>query len=288
VNPYGTLVPSGVLSHTFAHNQTLKISYSHRIQRPDYRDLNPFLNASDPRNISTGNINLRPEQSDKIELGYNKTFEKGTSLVMTLFARLNTDDIQSYTRFFPTYKIGDSTYSNVAVTSRENIGHENNLGFNLFFSVPVKSKLTFRSNISGFERYIITGLASGGDVHGFNYRINLNASYELNSTLSIEAFGNYNSLRINAQGTMPAFFSYTFAFRKQFFHKKFSIAATANTPFNKYMEQQTELSGQNFKLYNDRLMPYRSFGINLTYKFGKLEFKKQKDADETNPAEPVQ
>ncbi len=285
--PYGTVAPSAVISHTFENNQTLKLSYSHRIQRPDYRDLNPFLNASDPRNISTGNINLLPEQADKIELGYNKTFEKGTTFVATLFARLNTDDIQSYTRFFPTYKIGDSTYQNVALTTRENIGHENNLGANLYFSLPVKSKLTLRSNLSGFERYIITGLGSGGDVHGFNYRVNLNASYEVSPSLSFEVFGNYNSPRVNAQGTMPAFATYNFAFRKQFFNKKFSIAATATNPFNKYIDQQTTLAGTNFTLYTDRQLPYRSFGINLTYKFGKLEFKKQKEAEDPNLNEPA-
>jgi ferric enterobactin receptor len=288
IAPYGTLSPSGVLSHTFANNQTLKISYSHRIQRPSYNDLNPFLNASDPKNITTGNIDLRPEQADKIELGYNKTFEKGTTFVATLFARLNTDDIQSYTRFYPTFKVGDSTYSNVAVAARENIGHENNLGMNLFFSLPVKSKLTLRSNISGFERYIITGLPTGGDVHGFNYRINLNASYEVSNSLSFEVFGNYNSLRLNAQGTMPSFATYNFAFRKQFFHKKFSVAATATNPFNKYIDQQTTLSGSNFSLFTDRQLPYRSFGINLTYKFGKMEFKKQKEAEDPNLTEPPQ
>jgi ferric enterobactin receptor len=286
INPYGSVVPSGMISHTFANNQTLKLSYSHRIQRPDYRDLNPFLNASDPGNITTGNLSLVPEKSNKIELGYNKTFDKGSTFVATLFARLNTDDIQSYTRFFPTYKIGDSTYSNVAVTSRENIGHENNLGANLFFSIPVKSKLTLRSNVSGFERYIITGLGSGGDVHGFNYRVKLNASYEVSSSLSVEVYGNYNSPKVNAQGTMPAFATYNLAFRKQFFNKKFSVAATATNPFNKYIDQRTSLVGTNFTLNTDRQLPYRSFGVNLTYKFGKLEFKKQKDAEDPNLSEP--
>jgi hypothetical protein len=33
-------------------------------------------------------------------------------------------------------------------------------------------------------------------------------------------------------------------------------------------------------------LPYRSFGVNLTYKFGKLEFKKQKDAEDPNLSEP--
>jgi len=29
-------------------------------------------------------------------------------------------------------------------------------------------------------------------------------------------------------------------------------------------------------------MPFRTFGISLSYKFGKLEFKKEKEQDDTN------
>jgi ferric enterobactin receptor len=284
--PYSTVVPSLALSHKLKKDQVIKLSYSHRIERPDYHDLNPFLNAADPRNISTGNVNLRPEQANKIELGYSKSFEKGSSLNITLFARLNTDDIQSYTKFYPSFKVGDSTYSNVSVTYRENIGHENNLGGNIFVNIPITEKITLRSNISCFERYIITGLPGGGDVHGFNYRINMNASYQVTPSLALEAFGNFNSPRINAQGTNPSFTTYTFAFRKQFFHKKGSVAVTATNPFSEYIDQRTVLAGQNFTTNSDRQLPYRSFGINLTWKFGKMEFKKQHDNEENTIPEP--
>lgn len=54
IQPYGTFVPSVVFSHTFNNNQTFKISYTRRIQRPNYYNLNPFINATDPQNITTG------------------------------------------------------------------------------------------------------------------------------------------------------------------------------------------------------------------------------------------
>jgi len=132
--------------------------------------------------------------------------------------------IQTY---YPAYQIGDSIYSNVALTTRDNIGKEDNYGLNFFISIPVKEKFYLRSNISCFERYIVTGLAGGGNIHGFNYRINLNASYELTKTLAVEFFGNFNSSRINAQGTLPSFTTYNFAIRKYLFNKKGSIALTA-------------------------------------------------------------
>jgi ferric enterobactin receptor len=286
LTPYNTIVPSVVLSHKFKKERTLKFSYTRRIERPDYGDMNPFLNASDPKNITTGNPNLRPEIGDKAELSYSKSFVKGGNITTTLFLRNNTDDIQPYTRFYPQYKAGDSTYTNVSVRIRENIGYEHNYGLSVFASVPVSKKINLRANVNCFQRYIYTGISSVGNVEGFNYRTNLNATYQVDSTLTIELFGNLNSKRVNAQGTFPSFTTYNFALRKQLFHKKGSIALTATNFFDEYVNQETNLHGDNFTLLNTRQLPYRSFGINFTYKFGKLEFKKEKQEEDINLTNP--
>ena len=283
INPYGILVPSAVLSHTFKDNQTLKISYTRRIQRPNYYNLNPFINATDPENVTTGNTTLQPEIGDKFELGYNKIFNKGGSIYLSAFCQYNTHDIQPYTTYYPAYKIGDSTYTNVSVTEPENIGSEVSVGPSISGSIPLENKIMLRPYISIYERYINTGFSSGGNISGINYRLNLNGTYEFNKTLTLEVFGNYNSPRINAQGTYPAFFSYNFAIRKKLFNEQASIAITANNPFNYYVNQTANLSGQNFTLINSRDVPYQSFGINFTYKFGKLEFKNEKDQDSNLP-----
>ncbi len=282
IQPYGTWVPSVAFSHAFKNNQTLKLTYSRRLQRPGYNSLNPFINAGDPQNITAGNPALQPEIGDKIELGYNKFLDKGGNINLTLFYRDNTHDIQPYTTYYPAYKIGDSTYTNVSLTVPENIGHETNIGLNIFGSIPVKKKFNIRTNLSFYQRYISTGLSTGGNISGFNYRLNMNATYQFSKTLSAEAFANYNSTRINAQGTYPAFFTYNFAIRKQLFNEKASLAITATNPFNYYVSQTTNLSGQNFALLIGRQLPYQSFGFNFTYKFGKLEFKKEKEVEDPN------
>ncbi|HEY4799354.1 MAG TPA: outer membrane beta-barrel protein [Bacteroidia bacterium] len=284
--PYNTLVPSIIFSHTFKKEQTLKLGYTRRIERPDGGDMNPFINASDPKNISTGNIHLVPEIGDKVELSYSQAVAKKGNITTTLFFRGNTNDIQSYTRYYPVYKIGDSTYTNVAVRTRENIGHENNYGVNIYVSVPAGEKFNFRTNIAGFQRYIFTGISSVADVHGFNYRANMNITYQFSGTFVLEAFGNFNSPRINAQGTMPSFTTYNFAIRKQLFHKNGSVALTATNFFNKYVEQKTNLTGDNFTMVNLRELPYRSFGINFTLKFGKLEFRGGKEEDDNGGGAP--
>ncbi len=277
LDPYGIWVPSVAFSREVKNHTTIKINYSHRIERPEYRDLNPFINASDPKNISTGNAHLVPETGDKIELGYNKTFKKGGSLIATLFYRGNRNDIQGFTAFYPSYTVGDSTYENVTVATRANIGKEDNYGLSMFGSLPVKSKLVVRTNVSLFQRYIVVGALQKKNVQGFNARLNLTATYSIDSSLTVELFGNYNSPRVNSQGTSPAFVTYNAALRKQFWHKNASVALTATNFFNQYVKQETKLTGDNFTLHNVRELPYQSFGINFTYKFGKLKFTEEKD-----------
>src|SRR5207253_8894508 len=105
---YHILAPSFIISHSFSNNQVLKLSYTYRIERPEYRELNPFVNLSDPHNITTGNPQLTPEIGNNFELGYNYSFEKGSNLNVSLIYRKNTDDITSFTTYYPLYQVGDS------------------------------------------------------------------------------------------------------------------------------------------------------------------------------------
>ncbi len=271
---YGTFAPSLLLAHHFDERQTIKLSYTRRIQRPGYQFLNPFINALDPKNITQGNPALQPELGDNAELGYSRNFEKGGSLNVNLFYRGSHGDIQPYIIYYPSFKIGDSVYTNVSVNTFENIGTEHVFGLSLYGSLPVGDKFTLRSNLSLFDKYIINRFVTDETINSFNYRINLNASYQASKTLVAEFFGNFNSPRNEVQGKYPSFTSYNFAFRKLIWNKKGSIGFTTTNPFNKYINQATEVTGQDFVLNSLRQMPFRSFGISFSYKFGKLEFKK--------------
>jgi ferric enterobactin receptor len=270
---YNTFAPSFVVQHTLDETQSVKFAYSYRIERPDYGDLNPFLNVSDPHNINTGNPLLKPEIGHNFELGYNKTFKKG-NIYFAGFYRRNTDDIQGFTTYYPVYSVNGADYTDVSVTQRYNIGSQTAAGFNVFGSLPL-NHLNLRSNIQIGERTNSTpGLAS---VTGFAYRVNLNASYQFPNNLMAEVFGNYNSSQKNIQGTRPAFVFYNLAIRKQFWKKNASVGFTAANLFAKYVNQRSTVAGPNFSQSNLRQIPFQSFGITLSYKFGKLEFKKNKE-----------
>ena len=276
---YGLLVPSIILSHDMNNGQFIKLSYTRRLERADYRDINPFLNFADPYNITTGNPLLKPEIGNNFELGYNKSFGKGTNIYISLIERINTQDHKRITIFYPEYPVGDSVYKNVSVTDMQNTGSEYNTGINVSGSWTIKDKLTFRSNAFLTEQYIVSPDSAYNGITSTRFRINLNGAYQLPHDLVTEAFGNYNSAANNIQGRSPQSLTYTFAFRKQFWHKNASIGVTATNLFSRYIRQVTTIASSDYTSYSVRMLPYRSVGISLMYKFGKLEFKKPKEDD---------
>ncbi len=277
---YNTFVPSIFLSKKIGETQTIKLSYSKRIERPDYEDLNPFVNTNDPKNLTTGNPNLQPEIGRRFEVGYSRELGKAGSFMVNLFYRINDHDIQPFIFYYPSYTVGDTTYTNVTVTSRQNIGMEKNLGVNLFADVHINDKLNIRGNTFLFRRHTVNSLSKGYDYNSFNYRFNINATYQFTKTMVAEFFGNFNSARHEAQGTYPSFTTYSIAARKQFWNKKGSLALTANNFLNENINQKSYLFGPGFIVSSQRTIPFRSIGINFTWKFGKLEFKNEKSENE--------
>ncbi|MDE3144987.1 MAG: TonB-dependent receptor [Bacteroidota bacterium] len=275
---YNNFAPSFVISHPFKNKQVLKFAYSYRIERPDYRDLNPFMNLSDPHNIVTGNPNLQPEIGHNFELSFNKPFDNGSNLNILLFYQHQSPDIKPYITYYPTYKIGDSTYTDVTVSTRANISSEVRAGANISLSWIVNKKFTLRPNVMIFNRFLKNIYADPQIINSFGFRTNINATYTFNNKWIVETFGNYN-LGMKWQGRQPTMYSYTFAARRQLFKSKGSIGVVIVNAFNRYIHQESLALANNLVTNSYRDMPYRSFGISFTYKFGNLKFTKSKDAE---------
>jgi outer membrane receptor protein involved in Fe transport len=284
---YSNTAPSIIVSHSFKNNQNIKFAYSYRIERPDFKDLNPFMNLSDPHNISTGNPNLQPEIGQNYQLSYIKTFEKGATINLVLYLQKNSPDIKPYVRYYPTYKIGDSIFRDVTITTRSNIAAELRPGINLSISAPLNKQLNFRSNIQFYNRHLNNIYDSPAVINGFAIRMNMNVAYQFSHSIAAEIFGNYNS-GMKWQGRRPSAFSYTMAVRKQFKNNKGSIGFIAVNPFNKYIDQKTLQEAKGFTTDIFQQLPYRSFGISFTYKFGKLKFTKPKENDNYLYTPPIE
>ncbi len=277
---YDNFVPSLFMMHKIDDDRNIKLNYTRRLRRPGTEELNPIVNVSDPKNMFLGNPFLLPQYGNRIELSYNQQIKDKGSFMFQLFYRGSKRDIQPYVKYYPSYKVGDSTYYNVNVSRSENIGFEENWGVNIYADLKVNDKLSFRPNVFYYYRRILNSIDSKYNAYSNNFRSTINITYKFNKNLFSELFGNFNSARNEIQGKYPSFSSYSLAFKRPFNNKKGSIGLVANNPFGLYIKQGTIISGPNFNSSIIRYIPSRSFGISFSWRFGKLEFKKDKKSED--------
>ncbi len=266
-NEYGNLLPSIILSHTLKGFQTLKLSYSQRIQRPSLFYVNPFVDLSDTRNISFGNPELLPEITNLYELNYN-TFVKGIVLNGSVYYRHTGDVIENI------LTIRDD---GVSATTYLNVGQNDVIGFNFFTSLKIKKFWELRGNFN-VNTYDATGIINGQEVSRTTAVWNafVNSTFSFNKGFKAEIFGFYNAPRQTLQGTTASFSLMSVGFKKEIMDKKASLGLTIIDPFNENKAFPNSLKGENFVQESTFEIPFRSFGINFSYNFGKLDFKPQR------------
>ncbi len=94
-NDYTELFPSAAITYSFTEKIGLNATYSRRIDRPSYQDLNPFEFKLDELTFQRGNERLRPQFTNSFEiaptyqgfpivsLGYSKTNDVFTQVLDT-------------------------------------------------------------------------------------------------------------------------------------------------------------------------------------------------------------
>jgi len=262
-NNYFNLFPSAILSKALDKSTTLKLSYNRRMQRPGVDLLNPFLNQNDPQNQSQGNPSLKPELTDLLELGYS-TFIKGSMINASVFYRQTQDVIESI--YYPEQRL----------TTSANIGKNKSFGGNLFGSYNPLPKWTLMGNFSLYtyditnaETNVSTGLYA-------NYSIFGRSAISFNGGWSTELFGVYSGRKKTFQGTTGAMVFYGGAFKKEIMKKKATIGVNMLNPFTRDLHIQTNNSSSTFLQRTNIYYPLRSFGVNFSYKFGKVSFAAKK------------
>lgn len=117
---YLNLFPSGGLTYNLDYNHSFALRYSRRIQRPNYRSLNPFQSQVDELTFSKGNPFLQPQYTENIKLSHTYKYSLNTSIsysyVKDFFAQI-TDTIGSTRNFLQTQNIADKKVWNLGVGS---------------------------------------------------------------------------------------------------------------------------------------------------------------------------
>ena len=119
---YTDFFPSAALTYSLNQSNAFNLTFSRRIDRPSYQDLNPFENKLDELTFQKGNAFLRPQYTNSIE--FTHTFK----------SRYNTTVGYSHVVDYRA-QIIDTADNNRSFITQKNLATQNI--FNINFSAPV-------------------------------------------------------------------------------------------------------------------------------------------------------
>jgi len=257
---FNNLIPSIILSKQLGDRQSFKINYTQRISRPMIWDLNPYINASDPKNLTAGNPQLRPELTHLAELSYSLTTKGGAYFNLALYRRQTNNSIE---------EVRTVDTSGVAFTLKQNVARNQRTGLN--FNAAWQVTPNWKINGGGeFYYAAFNSAALGVQNSGWLWQVNLNTAYQLPKSYSLQAYGFYSTGWVLLQGKNSAWYDYSLAVRKEFWDKKASLILGVNNPFTYPFRQHNDSQSPTFRSHTANQYYTRSVKLTFSWQFGQI------------------
>lgn len=236
------------------NSHTIGFSYTRRINRPGFFDINPYISYEDPLNLETGNPALRPEIANLYELTYHKEMDK-LGIDLTLYRRETSDVIQDIVA-----PLGNE----VTLTSTINLGEQINQG--------LEGQLEYRPNkiIKTTATYIWSQVQFK-DSHQeisfdkqMTWSVRLVQQLQLSHNWKVELSENYRAPRYQAQRKTHEQFYINIGINKKFQNKRGVITFSIRDIFNT-REYIYSLHTANFEVQKNYKWQTRQITLGLRY-----------------------
>jgi outer membrane receptor protein involved in Fe transport len=272
---YLDLFPSANFSYKLNENNTLQISYSRRLNRPDFRSLMPFEGFGDSRIIEQGNPDLNPEYTDSYETGYFMDLEK-IKFLSTVYYRHRTGVIQEF-----------SSVDSAGVTHIVpiNLATQNAYGLELNLTYEPGRDLRFNSSFN-FYKAMTEGTYNQKDFSSKTYSWTNRSSLAIKLLDNdIQATMNYRAPRITPQGKDLSVFYMDLGISREVFKGKGTLAFNIRDVFNSRMRRSIIDSEGLYSRSQNQFHP-RQFLLTLTFRLNRDANGKGEEAREENGNEP--
>jgi iron complex outermembrane receptor protein len=271
------LYPSVFLTEKLGSNDVseLHINFSRRVNRPQWWQITPQINYSNPQNPQAGNPNIRPENTNLFEVGYNTQFGN-IGFNSTLYLKNTLDPMTSYN--IPLSK-------DTLLSTYENANYTNTYGAELIVRTPITKWWDATTNLNFFQTDInADNLAQGLSNSGFSWFAKLNSNMKLLNTYTFQVTGNYNAGNYIPQGKVLPSGGMDLAIRRDFFkHRTGTVVLSLSDVFNTERSRVDTYTPGVF--FQDAITKpeTRVLKINFTYSFGRelngQRHKEKVDAD---------
>ncbi len=280
-----SLFPSLFLTQTLNKDQDIQFSYTRRIERPNFRQLIPFVDSVDQFNISRGNPALRPEFTEAFELAYMKKFKNRNTLLASVYYKYTDNLITRYIEQAPngalinTYINANSSYSTgVELTSQNYLAK----WWDISTNVNIYNSKVNSSNVSEISQ---DALWSWFAKFNSNFRLPANFSIQFSamyqSRTNIPASGSTGGQGMGpggpnmqaqsaSQGYIKEFYAVDIAIKKTFMKNKMSLSLNVNDIFRtRYNVSHSESA--YFNQDYSRISNPQMVRLNFSYTFGKMD-----------------
>ncbi|QXU40195.1 outer membrane beta-barrel family protein [Pedobacter sp. D749] len=259
---YFDFFPSFNINQSLNANHEIGFSYSRRIDRPDYKSLNPFVYFVDLYTFSQGNPFLNPQYTNAFQLAYNykKTLNisLGYSITNDLIIDVLLPDHEKKT-LYQTVQNLDKQYA-----------------YDLTIGYPTTvTKFWSMDNTLTSTYNQIKAANLGNNVYDrkkVNFMINSSHTFTLSPSTSAELSGEYVSSQIYGTYAIKPYYGVDFGIKKSFLNKKLNVKLTANDVFDTRKARiSSALSGLDYNLMQKQ--ESRVYRLSLNYIFGSSSIK---------------
>jgi len=256
---YTNLFPSASVTFNKNPMKQWSLSFSRRIDRPSYQNLNPFEFNLDKYTFQRGNPNLQPQYTNSVGITNIYKYKLTTTLNYS-----HVNDV------FTTIPKSEGTK---AFITSENLANQDIVSLNVSYPFQHKWYSLFFNINSYYSHYKGTIPDYSVDVEVVSFNAYAQQSFKLAKTTTAELSGFYTAPSI-WQGAFKTkgLGSLDVGVQQQLFKGKVTAKATVTDVFKTFhWSAVNEASGQDIHVNGH--WESRQFRLNLTYRFGSNQVK---------------
>lgn len=295
-----SLFPSIFLSQKLADKQELQLSYTRRINRPNFLQVIPFIDSTDQQNWTRGNAALKPEFINSAEASYSKTYNGNNTFLASVYYKYSTDLI---TRYLDTVTIASVKYP---ISTYLNANSSRSVGMEFTSQNTLTKWWDMNTNFNIYNSKINTDNIDGTSQDAmWSWFAKMNNNFKLPKKFKIQLSGTYQSktnLPVNqntggfgsgspmggsqsaAQGYIKSNYGVDVALQKSFL-KNDAASVTFNVSDIFSTRRNDQYSESSFYIKNShRLGDVPMFRFNFSFRFGQMDmslFKRKNSKGET-------
>jgi hypothetical protein len=259
---YVNLFPSIFLSNQLDTNNVLNISYSRRIDRPNYQSLNPFEFYLDPYTFQRGNPNLKPQYTNSFQVVHVYKSFLSTTLAYSRIKDMIAGELPQ-----------QIASENKTYVTSDNLDNQDHVSLTVSLPIPVTKWWNVQTNFTGvYNHYKSYYLDQQLEIKQVTWNMYASNQFTIKKGWSAEISGWYNSRAFYGLYAAKPMGMLNAGIQKTFLEKKLTVRVNVDDIFwtNRFRGRA---------LYKDidfnvrSQWPSRQFRVSLSYSFGNQNVK---------------